>query len=71
MEEHLQKLYPEVDVCGGWAPPPTRNSPRAKCTLAIRELGLETFTATSTLKATVDSLVEHEIIEPLLRGAKL
>jgi hypothetical protein len=35
----------------------------------IRELGLQTYTATATLKATVDSLVEHGIIKPKLRTA--
>ena len=68
MRDTLQRLYPEVAVCGDWDPPPTRNRPRAKCTKAIRELGLQTYTSTATLKATVDSLLAFGLITPKLRA---
>ena len=32
MKDTLQGLFPEVQVCGDWVPPPTRNRPCAKCT---------------------------------------
>ena len=69
MRDTLQSLFPQFDVCGGWEPPETKNRPRAKCTKAIRELGLQTFTATATLKATVDSLLVFGLVNPKLRAS--
>ncbi len=63
----LNDLYPDIDVAGDYAPPPTLDEPHAKCTKAIKELGLETHSVLETLKDTGDSLIELGAIEPIRR----
>ena len=62
--DSLRGLYPDIDVAGDYAPPPTPDKPHAKCTKAIKELGLEMHSAQETLKDTGDSLIELGVIEP-------
>jgi nucleoside-diphosphate-sugar epimerase len=69
MRDTLQRLFPAIDVCGSWEPPDSRNRPRAKCMRAIRELGLQTYTATATLKATADSLLAFGLVTPKMRAS--
>jgi nucleoside-diphosphate-sugar epimerase len=59
----LRELYPGVDVCGDWEPPATPDYWHAKCSKAIRELGLKTYPPLQTLKDTGDSLIEFGAIE--------
>ncbi len=63
----LNDLYPDIDVAGDYAPPPTPDEPHAKCTKAIKELGLKTHSVLDTLKDTGDSLIELGAIEPIRR----
>lgn len=63
----LQDLYPDIDVAGDYVPPPTPDTPKAKCTKAIKELGLKTHGVRDTLKATADSLMEVAGIVPKMR----
>ena len=41
---------------------PTYDSPRSYCTLAIEELGLKTHSIEETVKATIDSYLELDMI---------
>ncbi len=65
----LRKIYPEIDVAGDYAPPPTPDQPHAKCTKAINELGLKTHTVIETLKDTGDSLIALGVIKPAMKNA--
>ncbi len=60
----LSDLYPDIDVAGDYAPPPTPDQPHAKCAKAIKELGLKTHSVLETLKDSGDSLIELGVIEP-------
>lgn len=61
LQQQLQQLYPNVKEVGGeemenGSPAQkTYDSPRSYCLLAQQELGLETYSITETLRATVDS----------------
>ncbi len=59
----LRELYPEVDVCGAWAPLAGPDFWHGKCSKGIRELGLKTYPALQALKDTGDSLIEFGVIE--------
>ncbi|PZC48337.1 MAG: bifunctional dihydroflavonol 4-reductase/flavanone 4-reductase [Chloroflexi bacterium] len=63
----LQQIYPDTDIAGDYAPPPTADTPHAKSTKAIRELGLTTHSVRDTLTATVDSLISVAGIVPKAR----
>jgi len=63
MRDALSGLYPDVAVGGAWRTPDTPDFWHAKCTKAIRELGLKTHPVLDTLRATGDSLVELGAIE--------
>lgn len=60
----LSELYPDIDVAGDYEPPPSPDFHHAKCTKAIKELGLKTHSVLETLKDTGDSLIEFGVIEP-------
>ena len=63
----LREMYPDVDIAGDYVPPPTPDTPRAKCGKAIRELGLRTHSVRDTLAATVDSLIDIAGVVPKMR----
>jgi hypothetical protein len=65
----LGELYPDIDVAGGYEPPPTPDHPHGKSTKAINELGLKTHSIGETLKDTGDSLMAFGVIEPAMKKA--
>jgi len=60
--EHLETLFPDHDICGGYRPEPTDRRLRGRCTKAIEELGLVTHSVTDTLRDTANSLIEFGIV---------
>ncbi len=76
LQEHLQRLFPDIDV--GGAPPEMDaylekhgrifESPRAHCDRARAELGLETTPIEDTLRTTGETLIALGLIEPALKG---
>ena len=64
----MSELFPEITSIGGEEMvdgkplKPTYDSPRSYCTLAIEELGLKTHSIEETVKATIDSYVELNMI---------
>ncbi len=68
LQSLMSELFPEIASIGGEEMvdgkplKPTYDSPRSYCTLAIEELGLKTHSIEETVKATIDSYVELEII---------
>jgi nucleoside-diphosphate-sugar epimerase len=77
LQEHLQKLFPHIEV--GGAPPEMDaylekhggvfDAPRARCDLARDELGLETHAIEDTLRDTGRTLIDLGLIEPALKSA--
>ena len=63
-----RELFPEITSIGGEEMvdgkplKPTYDSPRSYCTLAIEELGLKTHSIEETVKATIDSYLELDMI---------
>lgn len=76
LQEHLRKLFPDIEV--GGAPPEmdaylqkfgrVYDAPRAYCTKAREELGLETHPIEDTLRETGRTLIELGLVEPARRG---
>ncbi len=75
LQEHLQTLFPHIDVGG---PPPEYDAmiekhgkpwdaPRAHCDKAREELGLETHSIEDTLRTTGETMIELGIVEPKLK----
>ena len=64
LQEMMERMYPDIQTIGGEEmidgkpAKPTYDSPRSYCTLAIEELGLQTYTIEETVKATIDSYYE-------------
>lgn len=75
LQEHLQKLFPLIDVGGG--PPEMEpylekygqvyDAPRAHCDRAREELGLETHAIEDTLRETGQTLIDLGLVEPALK----
>jgi nucleoside-diphosphate-sugar epimerase len=75
LQDHLQKLFPNIDVGGG--PPEMEayiakygqvyDAPRAHCDRAREELGLEMHTIEDTLRETGQTLIDLGLVEPVLR----
>jgi len=75
LQDHLQRLFPQIDV--GGAPPEmdayiekhgrVYDAPRAHCDRAREELGLRTHAIEDTLRETGQTLIDLGLIEPALR----
>ncbi len=76
LQEHLQRLFPHIDVGG---PPPEYNAmiekhgqpydaPRAHCDRVRRELGLQTHAIDDTLRTTGETMIALGIVEPKLKN---
>ncbi len=76
LQEHLQKLFPRIEV--GGAPPEMEpylekygnayDAPRAHCDKARRELGLACHAIEDTLRETGQTLIDLGLVEPALRA---
>lgn len=75
LQEHLQALFPHIDV---GAPPPEYDviiekygkpydAPRAHCDTAREELGLETHAVEDTLRTTGETMIALGLVEPRLK----
>ncbi|MBP19941.1 MAG: hypothetical protein CMQ21_13745 [Gammaproteobacteria bacterium] len=75
LQEHLQSLFPHIDVGG---PPEEYNAmiekhgrpydaPRAHCDKVREDLGLETHSIEDTLRATGETMIEFGLITPKLK----
>ena len=68
LQSLMSRLFPEITSIGGEEMvdgkplKPTYDSPRSYCTLAIEELGLKTHSIEDTVKATIDSYLELDMI---------
>ena len=68
LQSLMSRLFPEITSIGGEEMvdgkplKPTYDSPRSYCTLAIEELGLKTHSIEETVKATIDSYLELNMI---------
>ena len=68
LQSLMSRLFPEITSIGGEEMvdgkplKPTYDSPRSYCTLAIEELGLKTHSIEETVKATIDSYLELDMI---------
>ncbi len=68
LQSLMSRLFPEIISIGGEEMvdgkplKPTYDSPRSYCTLAIEELGLKTHSIEETVKATIDSYLELDMI---------
>ncbi len=60
----LAKLFPKINVAGDYVADESNTRLRAKCTKAIKELGLQTHDIQDTLRDTGNSLIELGAIEP-------
>ncbi len=75
LHEHLQKLFPKLDVGGAPAEMDAFiekhgrawQSPRAYCDRAREELGLKTHSVEDTLRETGQTLIDLGLIEPALK----
>ena len=65
----MQDLFPDITEVGGeemdGSEPAeqTYDSPRSYCTLAIDELGLETYSIDETIQATGDSYIKLGLLD--------
>ncbi|MDD9947218.1 MAG: NAD-dependent epimerase/dehydratase family protein [Myxococcales bacterium] len=66
----LAEIYPNVDIAGDYAPPPTEDQPHGKSAKAIRELGLRPHTTRQTLRDTCESLFAVASVKPALKRAQ-
>ncbi|HCP48761.1 MAG: hypothetical protein CMQ50_10350 [Gammaproteobacteria bacterium] len=68
LQAKMQELFPDVAEVGGeemngnQPVEPTYDSPRSYCTLAIDELGLDTYSIDETIKATGDSYIKLGLV---------
>ena len=68
LQSLMSRLFPEITSIGGEEMvdgkplKPTYDSPRSYCTLAIEELDLKTHSIEETVKATIDSYLELDMI---------
>ena len=68
LQSLMSRLFPEITSIGGEEMvdgkplKATYDSPRSYCTLAIEELGLKTHSIEETVKATIDSYLELDMI---------
>ena len=68
LQSLMSELFPEITSIGGEEMvdgkplKPTYDSPRSYCALAIKELDLKTHSIEETVKATIDSYLELEMI---------
>ena len=68
LQSLMSELFPEITSIGGEEMvdgkplKPTYDSPRSYCTLAIEELHLKTHSIEETVKATIDSYLELDMI---------
>ena len=68
LQSLMSRLFPEITSIGGEEMvdgkplKPTYDSPRSYCTLAVEELGLKTHSIEETVKATIDSYLELDMI---------
>ena len=60
----LSEMYPDIDVARDFHPEQTDTRLRARCTKAIKELGLKPHTVLETLRDTADSLLKLGIVTP-------
>ena len=75
LHEHLQELFPHIEV-GGVVPEYEEmiqkygkpyDAPRAHCDKVRNELGLKTYNVMDTLKSTGDTMIDLKLVEPTLR----
>ena len=75
LHEHLQELFPHIEV-GGVLPEYEEmiqkygkpfDAPRAHCDKVRNELGLETYDVMDTLKSTGDTMIDLKLVEPNIR----
>ena len=68
LQAKMQELFPDIAEVGGeemngnQPVEPTYDSPRSYCTLAIDELGLDTYSIDETIKATGDSYIKLGLV---------
>lgn len=60
----LSEMYPDIDVARDFHPEQTDTRLRARCTKAIKELGLKPHTVLETLRDTADSLLKLGVVTP-------
>ena len=75
LHEHLQELFPHIEV-GGVLPEYEEmiqkygkpyDAPRAHCDKVRNELGLKTYDVMDTLKSTGETMIDLKLVEPNLR----
>ena len=68
MQAKMRELFPDIAEVGGEEMDGTEpaehtyDSPRSYCTLAIDELGLETYSIDETIKATGNSYIKLGLV---------